>query len=242
MFFDPLYFLIVGPFMLLAMWASFRVKRTFNKYAQVAVRSGMTGAQAAAAVARAGGLQIVTTQSSEGAEGTLGIERVGGFLSDHYDPRTRVLRLSPEVFEGRSIASIAVAAHEAGHAIQHSRKYALLNLRSRLVPVTQIGSRAWIWVFFGGLLTQIPGLIYAGIVLFSATVLFQLVTLPVEFDASNRAKTVLADSGIVTSEAERDGVADMLGAAAMTYVAGALSSIATLIYLLMRANSMGRRA
>lgn len=236
MFFDPIYFLYVGPFMLIAMWASARVKSTFHKYAQVGVRSNMTGAQAAAAVARAAGLDVVVSRGSGGApEGAVQIERFQGFLSDHYDPRERVLRLSPDVYDGRSISSIAVAAHEAGHAIQHARHYAFLNFRSKMVPVTMFGSQAWIWVFLGGLLVNATGLIYLGIALFAATVIFQLVTLPVEFDASNRAKAVLAQTGIVSTEEEAAGVASVLRAAAMTYVAGALTAIATLAYLLMRA-------
>jgi Zn-dependent membrane protease YugP len=221
MFFDPDYFLIVGPFMVIAMIAAARVKSTFNKYARVGVRTGMTGAQAAAAVARAGGASV-------------NIERVGGFLSDYYDPRTRTLRLSPEVYDGRSISSIAVAAHEAGHSIQHATGYALLNFRSAMVPITQIGSNAWIYVFIGGLIFQAQPLVLAGIVLFAATVVFQLVTLPVEFDASNRAKAVLAETGIVSTPEEAQGVTKVLRAAAMTYVAGALTAIATLVYLLMR--------
>jgi Zn-dependent membrane protease YugP len=177
----------------------------------------MTGAQAAMAVARAGGAQVT-------------IERVGGFLSDHYDPRTRTLRLSPQVYDGRSVSSIAVAAHEAGHAIQHARAYAWLGFRSQMVPLTIMGSQAWIWVFFAGMLLNTPALAWAGVALFGVTVVFQLVTLPVEFDASNRAKAVLASSGIVATQEEADGVSQVLRAAAMTYVAGALASIATLLY------------
>lgn len=222
MIFDPLYFLVVGPFLLVAMICSMRVKSTFAKFARVGVRSGMTGAQAAAAVARAGGADVT-------------IERVGGFLSDHYDPRTRTLRLSPEVYDGRSISSIAVGAHEAGHAIQHVAAYPALAFRSNMVPLAIFGSNAWIWLFLGGMLFQMKPLIVAGIVVFGVTVVFQLVTLPVEFDASNRAKAVLAESGIVSTQAEAEGVSKVLGAAAMTYVAGALTAVATLVYLLMRA-------
>lgn len=237
MFFDPFFFLYVGPFFLVAMWASARVKSTFHKYAQVGVRSGMTGAEAAAAVVRAAGLETVPVVRDEGGarEGQVSIERFAGFLSDHYDPRARALRLSPDVHDGRSISSIAVAAHEAGHAIQHARDYAFLNMRSRMVPATMIGSQAWIWIFIAGLITSMSGLIYAGIVLFGITVVFQLVTLPVEFDASSRAKAVLASTGIVSNEAEANGVATVLRAAAMTYVASALTAIATLLYLIMRA-------
>lgn len=220
--FDPLYWILVGPTLLLAVWASWRVKSTFHAFSQVGVRSGMTGAQAAAAVARAGGADDVT------------VERHQGFLSDHYDPRSKTLRLSPDVYDGRSISSLAVAAHEAGHAIQHATGYVPLNFRSHMVPVTQIGSNIWMWVFFAGLMMQAPLLVNIGILLFGVTVVFQLVTLPVEFDASRRAKAVLAHSGIVSTQEEAQGVSKVLGAAAMTYVAGALTSIATLLYLLMR--------
>jgi Zn-dependent membrane protease YugP len=223
MYFDPLYFLLIGPAMLLAMWASARVQSTFAKYSQVGVRSGMTGAEAARAVATAGGVTELT------------IEETQGFLSDHYDPRSRTLRLSPQVYRGRSISSIAVAAHEAGHSIQHVKAYAWLNFRSQMVPVVKFGSSAWIWIFLAGsIISSMPWLQTVGIILFSATVLFQLVTLPVEFDASNRAKAVLATSGIVSTQEEAQGVSKVLGAAAMTYVAGALTAIMTLVYLLMR--------
>ncbi len=220
--FDPMYWFLVGPAMLLALWASIRVKTTFTHFSKVGVRNGMTGAQAAMAVARAGGADDVT------------VERHQGFLSDHYDPRSKTLRLSPDVYDGRSISSIAVAAHEAGHAIQHAKAYPWLNFRSAMVPVAQIGSNIWIWVFFLGQFMQQPGLVDIGIILFAATVLFQMITLPVEFDATRRAKAVLAGSGIVSSQEEAVGVNKVLGAAAMTYVAGALTSIMTLLYLLMR--------
>jgi Zn-dependent membrane protease YugP len=221
MFFDPLYFLVVGPFLLLAAWASWRVRSTFARFQSVGVLSGMTGAEAAAAVARAGGSDVT-------------IERHQGFLSDHYDPRSKTLRLSPEVYDGRSISSIAVAAHEAGHAIQHVKGYAWLGLRTKLVPICSIGSNLWVWIFILGMILKQPMLANLGILVFGLVVVFQLVTLPVEFDASNRAKLVLSRTGIVQTEAEAKGVASVLGAAAMTYVAAALSSIATLAYLFMR--------
>lgn len=222
--FDPMYWLIVGPTMLVALWASFRVKSTFLRFSNVGVRSGMTGAQAAAAVARAGGANVT-------------VEPHQGFLSDHYDPRTRSLHLSPEVYNGRSVSSIAVAAHEAGHAIQHAQGYKWLTFRSNMVPVVSIGSQVWIWVFLAGLMLPKYGwLLELGILIFGVTVVFQLITLPVEFDASNRAKAVLASSGIVSTPDEARGVSKVLGAAAMTYVAGALTAIATLIYYLMLAN------
>ncbi len=223
MFFDPLYFLLIAPAMLIALWASARVQSTFAKYSQVGVRTGMTGADAARAVAQAGGVT------------DLRIEETQGFLSDHYDPTSRTLRLSPQVFRGRSISSIAVAAHEAGHSIQHVKAYIWLNLRSQLVPVVKFGSVAWLWIFIAGSITSaLHGLQTVAILLFGATVLFQLITLPVEFDASNRAKAVLASSGIVSTQEEAEGVSKVLGAAAMTYVASALTAIMTLVYLLLR--------
>jgi uncharacterized protein len=220
--FDWYYWVLVGPTVLLALWASIRVKSTFTRFSNVGVRTGMTGAQAAAAVARAGHADVT-------------VERHQGFLSDHYDPRSKTLRLSPQVYDGRSISSIAVAAHEAGHAIQHAEGYAWLNFRSHMVPVVQIGSNVWVYVFLAGLLMpQFRWLVDVAIFLFGLTVVFQIVTLPVEFDASNRAKAVLASSGIVTTQEEAQGVSKVLGAAALTYVAGALTAIATLAYLLMR--------
>ena len=219
--FDPLYFLFVGPFMLIAMVASARVKSTFQRFSRVGVRSGMTGAEAAAAVARSAGIDVRIEQSS-------------GFLSDHYDPRGRVLRLSPDVYGGRSISAVAVAAHEAGHAIQDARSYAPLQLRCFMVPITQFGSTGWIWIFMAGMILSIKPLVTVGILIFGVTVVFQLVTLPVEFDASRRAKLVLVETGIVTNAEEEQGVAKVLNAAAMTYVASALTSIATLLYLIMR--------
>jgi Zn-dependent membrane protease YugP len=220
-YFDPNYWIIVGPTMLLALIATLRVKMAFAAYDKIGVRSGMTGAQAAAAVARAGGAEGVT------------IERVQGFLSDHYDPRTRTLRLSPAVYDGRSISAIAVGAHEAGHAVQHAHAYAWLNFRSQMVPVASIGSSLWIWIFFAGMILKAPFLVNAGILIFALIVVLQLVTLPVEFDASNRAKAVLASTGIVSTPEEARGVSRVLGAAAMTYVAGALTAVATLVWLLM---------
>lgn len=225
MFFDPLYLMIMAPTMLLSFWASMKVKSQFNKYSKKA--AGMTGAQAAAEVLRAGGVTDVR------------IERVGGFLSDHYDPTKKVLRLSPEVYDNHSIAAVGVGAHEAGHAIQHKQAYAMLSLRSALVPVASIGSNmSWI-ILMAGFFLQMQGLIIAGVVLFSAVVAFQLITLPVEFDASARAKQLLWETGVISYREERSGVAAVLNAAAWTYVAAAVSAVATLIYFLIRSGLIG---
>ncbi|MFT5057651.1 MAG: Zn-dependent membrane protease YugP [Planctomycetota bacterium] len=222
------YLLLVGPGLLLGIWASWYVKSTFKRFQSVGVASGMTGAEAAAAVAREGGAEVT-------------IERAEGFLSDHYDPRTKVLRLSQAVHDGRSVSSIAVAAHEAGHAIQHANNYAWLGVRSALVPAVMVGSRSWALIFFAGLTLKLVALQWVGLLLFGVTVAFQLVTLPTEFDASNRAKAVLASSGIVRSEAEARGVSKVLTAAAMTYVAGLISAIGTFLYYVMLAMGGRRR-
>lgn len=231
MFLDPLYLALSAPALIFSLWAQYKVHSTFKHFARVGVRSGMTGADAAAAVMRAGGVEGVA------------IEKHQGFLTDHYDPRAKALRLSPEVYEGRSISSIAVAAHEAGHSIQDATGYAPLVVRSNLVPLVNIGNRLWIWPFIigaalaGGRNAMGPTLMWVGILLFASVVVFQLVTLPTEFNASNRAKAVLAQSGIVTTREEAEGVEKVLGAAAMTYVAAAAASIMQLLYLVLRARS-----
>ena len=228
MIFDPLYLILTVPALLFSLYAQFKVKSTFHKYAQVGVRSGMTGADAARAIIRESGLQVA-------------VERHKGFLSDHYDPRAKVLRLSPEVHDGRSISSVAVAAHEAGHSLQDAHDYKPLVLRSKLVPVTQIGSQLWFLPFVLGLMIpQLHGLMWVGAILFGAVVIFQLVTLPTEFNASNRAKAVLASSGIVSTQEEARGVERVLDAAAMTYVAALVASIMQLLYIVMRARSSDR--
>jgi uncharacterized protein len=226
--FDPLYLILTAVGLGVTLWAQFKVKSTFNRYAQVGVRTGLTGAQAAAQVARAGGALDVR------------IERHQGFLSDHYDPSTRTLRLSPEVYDGRSISSIAVAAHEAGHAIQDAADYRWLGMRTKMVTAANIGNRLWFLPFILGAMVAGGGsvlgqtLMQVGVLLFGLVVLFQLVTLPVEYDASNRARAVLAGSGIVTTAEEAQGVNRVLGAAALTYVAAALAGILQLIYLFIR--------
>lgn len=225
-FFDPLYLIIVGPALLLSVLAQVKVKRSFDRYAKVATARGMSGAQAAEHILRAHGL------------GQVGIERTRGFLSDHYDPSNRRLRLSPNVYDGRSISSIGVAAHEAGHALQHAHGYAPLQIRSFLVPVTQFGTwLAWPLMFIG-LIFQSMALMQLGIIFFAVAVLFQLVTLPVEFDASRRAVAVLGQHGILTDQ-ELSGTRQVLNAAALTYVAAAAAAVLQLIYFLLRAGLLG---
>ena len=235
MIFDPLYLILTAPALLLSIWAQFKVKSTFARFSNVGVRSGMSGAEAAAAVMRAGGVDGVV------------IERHKGFLSDHYDPTKKALRLSPEVYDGRSISSVAVGAHEAGHSIQDAVAYPMLGIRTNIVVLASIGNRLWFLPFFLGLMlaygqqeVQRSGwglgqiLMAAGILLFAGVVLFQLVTLPVEYDASRRAKAVLAQAGIVQTPEEARGVSKVLDAAAWTYVAAALAGILQLLYLIAR--------
>ncbi|MDE0959186.1 MAG: zinc metallopeptidase [Planctomycetota bacterium] len=228
-YFDPMYFLFVGPAFLLALWAQARVKSSFGKWSAVPLRSGWTGAQVAARVCELGG--------AEGVQ----IEMTPGQLSDHYDPRERVLRLSAENYNGRSVAAAAIAAHEAGHAIQHATRYPMLVLRSAYVPAASLGSWFAFPLLFAGMIFRYPPLIFIGIALFGAVVLFQFITLPVEFDASARAKRVLADSGIISDEEEMDGVRSVLGAAALTYVAATIQAVLTLLYYLWRSGLLGRR-
>lgn len=217
------YLILVGVPLALGLWASTFVRSKFLEFDKVKLASGITGAAAAAAVVRAGGGPDVR------------IERVRGFLSDHYDPRAKVLRLSPSVYDGKSVSAVAVAAHEAGHAIQDAKSYAGLEMRSGLVPITKFGSSVWFFLFLLGLIFHIPAMTWLGIALFISIILFQVVTLPVEFDASRRARAVLADTGIVSTAEEEAGVASVLNAAAMTYVAGLVSSIGQLIWLLILA-------
>jgi hypothetical protein len=228
-YFDPMYFVVVGPAFLLAIWAQMRVKSSFRRWSQVPLRAGWTGAQVAARVCELGG--------AEGVE----IEMTPGKLSDHYDPRERVLRLSADNYNGRSVAAAAIAAHEAGHAIQHATRYPMLSLRSAYVPAASLGSWLAFPMLFAGMIFKFPQLILIGIALFSAVVLFQIITLPVEFDASARAKRVLADSGIISDEEEMRGVRSVLGAAAMTYVAATIQAVLTLLYYLWRSGLLGRR-
>ncbi len=225
-YFDPLYFIIVGPALLLSIIAQARVSSTFKRFSRVGASAGLSGAEAASRILQAHALPGVK------------IQRVGGFLADHYDPRSRVLRLSPGVYEGRSISSIGVAAHEAGHALQHAEGYVPLQIRSFLVPVTQIGSwLAWPLLLFGFLFSAFA-LVKLGIIFFAGAVLFQLVTLPVEFDASRRAVAILGERGILTAP-ELSGTRKVLNAAALTYVAAAAAAVLQLIYFLLRAGFLG---
>lgn len=246
---DPLYYILSIPALILSMVFSARVKSVFGKYAKVRAESGMSGAEAAATMLARSGVTDVE------------IRQVSGLLTDHYNPANKTLNLSPDVYKGRSLASLGVACHEAGHALQHATGYRWLGIRSALVPAANIGSRFAFIVFAIGLMLSAgaanaaagPGaadggggigmlLVKAGIVLFCAAVAFSLVTLPVEWDASARAKRQLVALGLL-SPSEEKGAAAVLNTAFMTYVAAAVSSIATLLYFLLRSGLLngGRR-
>ena len=220
------YLLFMLPALLIGLWAQLKLTSAYGRYSRVGLNSGLTGAQAAREILDRAGLSNVP------------VLEVGGHLTDHYDPTKRVLCLSSDNFHGRSVAAVGVAAHEAGHALQHQAAYAPLNLRMALVPVTQFASYAWIGIillgmFLGGAL--FAKLIWVAIAVFSIMMVFQLITLPVEYDASRRAKEQLLSLGIVRGE-ESDGVNKVLGAAALTYVAALVSSVMQLLYFL----SLGR--
>jgi Zn-dependent membrane protease YugP len=220
MFFDPYYLLFALPGLLLGLWAQARVRGAFNQYSKVRTARNVTGAEVARSLLDENGLHDVA------------VEETQGFLSDHYDPRTRVLRLSPDVYRTPSVAAAGVAAHEMGHALQHAAGYAPLQLRSAIVPVAQFGSSLAPILFIIGFLLNFTTLAWAGVILFAGAVLFTLVTLPVEFDASKRAKALLSSSGIMVGEEIR-GVDKVLDAAALTYVAAAVAAIGQLLYYVL---------
>ena len=228
MIFDPMYFLFILPGLALSIWASARVKSTFNKYSNVRSLRGFTGAEAAQELLRGAGITDVR------------IVRSHGVLSDHYNPITKTLALSEPVYNSDSIAAVGVATHEAGHAIQHARHYAPLWVRSALVPTANIGSSIGYFVMLIGVFMTSTNMVLIGAVLFSAVLLFQIVTLPVEFNASTRAKALVVEHGIVTMQ-ERQGVDKVLNAAALTYVAAAVSTLLTLLYFLWRSGLIGGR-
>ncbi len=229
MMFDPMYLLFIAPGLVLSLWASFRTKAAFQKYSKVRVATGLTGAQAAQKMLEAAGILDVKITPHQ------------GMLSDHYNPVTKTLALSEGVYGVPSIAAVGVACHEAGHAIQHATKYAPLGLRSLLVPTANIGSSIGYMVMMFGLVVGAMKLFLLGVVLFSMVILFQLVTLPVEFDASARAKKLAVANGIVLPQ-EREGMDRVLDAAALTYVAAAISSLLTLLYFLFRSGLLGGRS
>ncbi len=228
MFFDPMYFIVIAPGLILSLWASWRVKSAFNKYSKIRSARGLTGAEAAEEMLRNNGITDVKVLATS------------GMLSDHYNPLNKTLNLSEEVYGSNSIAAIGVATHEAGHALQHAAHYAPLWARSALVPTANVGSGIGYFVMVLGLMFSSANMVLAGAVLFSMVLLFQIVTLPVEFDASHRAKVKVVEEGIITAQ-EREGMDRVLNAAALTYVAAAISTLLTLLYFLMRAGLLGGR-
>jgi len=228
MFFDPMYFVFMLPGLIFMLWAQHRVRGTYAKYSKVRTDDGMTGAQVARRVLDSNGLTNVA------------VEAIPGELTDHYDPRQRVLRLSQGVYGVASVAAIGIAAHEAGHAIQHAKAYAPLQLRTSIVPVVNIGSNIGMFVLIGGVLLQQQNLAWLGVGLFALATIFALITLPVEFDATRRAKEALASAGLVTVN-EGQGVNTVLGAAAWTYIAGFAASLLTLLYYVSLVTGMRGR-
>ena len=227
-YFNPLYLVFSLPALLLALIAQWRVQAAINKYSRVYTVRGATGARVARAILDGYGLQHVA------------VERTSGFLGDHYDPLSRTLRLSPEVHDTPSVAAVGIAAHETGHALQHAEGYWPLQARSAIVPVVQFGSYLGPLVFLLGFLLNFTGLAWAGVFLFAGVAVFALITLPVEFDASRRAKELLASQGYAWGE-ELTGVSRVLDAAALTYVAGLAQALSTLLYYVFLLTDFRRR-
>lgn len=230
--FDPIYFAFIIPGLLLSLWASFRTKAAFNKYSKVRTMRGLTGAQAAKAMLDRAGIYDVKVVPTHGV------------LSDHYNPVNKTLALSEGVYASNSVAAVGIACHEAGHAIQHAENYKPMWLRSMLVPTANIGSSLGYIVMMLGLFLVYAGsqmganVVLFGAAMFSLVLLFQVVTLPVEFDASARAKRMAIENGIVMTQ-EREGMDRVLNAAALTYVAAVVSTLMTLLYFLFRAGLLG---
>jgi Zn-dependent membrane protease YugP len=235
-YFDSLYFILLIPALVLSLYASWKTRSAFKKYSKVRTLNGLTGAQAAQRLLDGAGItdvEIVPTR---------------GTLSDHYNPMNKTLALSEPVYGSSSVAAVGIACHEAGHAIQHARNYKPLWLRSALVPTANLGSKLGYFVMFGGLLLMYMSgnvefgrqVVLFGAVLFGAVLLFQIVTLPVEFDATARAKRLAVEHGIVLAQ-EREGMDKVLNAAALTYVAAVVSTLMTLLYYLLRAGLLGGR-
>ncbi len=228
MFFDPLYLLIAAPALIFMLYAQWRVTSTYKKYAKVANLQDKTGAEVAALLLQANGINDVN------------VEETKGTLTDHFDPRKKVLRLSRDIYRLSSVSAMGIVAHEVGHAVQHNKGYMPMKIRGTLVPVANVGT--WVgYIFFVlGMLLSVANLIWIGVIFFSAAVLFALVTLPVEFDASARARQMLNRNGLVTF-AEADGVSAVLSAAALTYVGALLQAVSNLLYYVLLASGMSRR-
>lgn len=229
MFFDPLWLLFAAPALLLAVYAQAKIARTYGKYSKVANMRGISGADAAQSLLVSQGLSDVT------------VEPTGGRLTDHYDPRSKTLRLSQGVYGNPSVAALGIVAHEVGHAVQDHTGYMPLRLRSGLVPLANVGSTLAMVFFFLGFLIRWPGFFWLGVALFSAAFLFALVTLPVELNASRRARAMLSNTGLVSVQ-EMDATKAVLSAASLTYVAALLQALGQLTYFLFYAIGMGGRS
>jgi Zn-dependent membrane protease YugP len=227
--FDPLYLMFMLPAFLLMMLVQFYVNSAYSKWSKVPARTRLTGAEAAQRLISNGGLYGVR------------VEGIQGRLTDHYDPRTKVLRLSQGVYQSSSVAALAIAAHELGHAMQDQEGYVPLRFRAALVPMVNIGSYAgWILIFLSMLL-RIPNLGWLGLIVFAGGAVFALATLPVELNASARAKRLLVDTGLIVGEDEARGVNNVLNAAAMTYVAALITAVLQLLYFASIVTGMGGR-
>ena len=227
-FFDPLYFVFALPALLLALFAQWRVRATYQKYAQIPNMRGLSGTDAARKLLEATGL------------GHVNLEGASGQLTDHYDPRSRTLRLSQGVATGKSVASLGIVAHELGHAVQHHEQYLPMRLRASIVPAANLGTYLGPILFVIGLLLNLTSLAWLGIILFSGAVVFSLVTLPVELDASRRALVLLYDNGLVDVR-ERDGARAVLNAAALTYFAALAQAVSNLLYYVFLLTGSRRR-
>lgn len=216
-----LYLLLIGAPLAFGCWAQWPVSSAFNAYRQVSVSSGMSGYEVARGILADAGINDVA------------VEEINGLLGDHYDPSAKRLCLSTEVYRGVSVASAGIAAHECGHALQHHRNYGPLNLRMQIVPATQYASQILPFAILGGFFFHMTGLLTLGIACYALLMVFQLITLPVEFDASARAKAILGNNGLIQQGAESKAVADMLDAAALTYVAAFVAAVGNFLYLLL---------
>jgi Zn-dependent membrane protease YugP len=229
MFWDPMYFVFALPALLLGLWAQMRVKSAYSQYMRVANERGLTGLQAAETLLRSQGL------------GHVSVEGTPGQLTDHYDPRSKTLRLSKDVAYGRSLAGLSIVAHEVGHAVQDNTNYGPMKVRSGIVPMVQLSAAVGPILFIVGFLLQSSGLATLGVLLFSASAVFAVLTLPVEYNASSRAMQMLTSNGLIMERQEEVGARRVLNAAALTYVAALLQIVSQLLYYVFLLGGFGRR-
>jgi Zn-dependent membrane protease YugP len=228
MLFDPMYLLFAAPALILMLYAQWRVSSTYKKYSKVTNMQKKTGAEIALLLLKANGLSHVT------------VEETKGVLTDHYDPRKKKLRLSKDIYRISSVSALGIVAHEVGHAVQDNANYLPMRIRGSLVPVANVGTWLGYGCFLLGIFLSVTNLVWAGVILFSGAVLFALVTLPVEFNASSRAKQMLMNNGLVTTS-EINGAGAVLSAAALTYIAALLQAVSSLMYYIFVATGMSKR-